>query len=65
MRLHGKVAIVTGSAVGLGRAVAERFAREGATLVAADVNEKQGAAEVDRLKADGLKALFRSHRHLR
>ena len=58
MRLHGKVAIVTGSAVGLGRAVAERFAREGAALVAADVNEKQGSAEVDRLKADGLKALF-------
>src|ERR1035438_4777797 len=58
MRLHGKVAIVTGSAVGLGRAVAERFAREGAALVAADINDKEGAAEVDRLKAEGLEALF-------
>ena len=33
MRLSGKVAVVTGAAVGLGRAVAGRYAREGAAVV--------------------------------
>jgi NAD(P)-dependent dehydrogenase (short-subunit alcohol dehydrogenase family) len=58
MRLQDKVAIVTGSALGLGRAVAARFAREGATVVAADINEGEGAAVVDQLQRDGLKADF-------
>lgn len=58
MRLQGKVAIVTGSAVGLGRAVAERFAREGAAVVAADINDRDGAAQVDQIKEAGLEALF-------
>ena len=35
-QLQGKVAVVTGSASGLGRAMAERFAREGMTVVIAD-----------------------------
>jgi NAD(P)-dependent dehydrogenase (short-subunit alcohol dehydrogenase family) len=35
-QLHGKVAVVTGSASRLGRAMAERFAQEGMTAVAAD-----------------------------
>lgn len=43
MRLSGKVAVVTGAAAGLGRAVALRFAREGAVVVAADTNEAHGA----------------------
>ncbi len=58
MRLQDKVAIVTGSALGLGRAVAARFAREGATVVAADINEGEGAAVVDQLHRDGLKIDF-------
>ena len=58
MRLQGKVAIVTGSAVGLGRAVAARFAREGAAVVGADINDRDGTAVVDQLKASGLEALF-------
>jgi len=37
MRLSGKVAIVTGAAAGIGRCVAEFFAREGATVVACDM----------------------------
>ena len=39
MRLEGKTAFVTGAGSGLGRAAAERFATEGATVVAADVDE--------------------------
>src|SRR5258708_40090967 len=38
--LQGKVAVVTGAGVGLGRAIALRFASEGATLVLASRNEK-------------------------
>jgi NAD(P)-dependent dehydrogenase (short-subunit alcohol dehydrogenase family) len=37
--LQGKVALVTGGASGIGRAMAERFAREGMSLVLADVEE--------------------------
>ncbi len=58
MRLQGKVAVVTGAAVGLGRAVATRFAREGASVVAADINARDGAATVDRIKESGSSAMF-------
>ena len=39
-RLEGKVAVITGAADGIGRASAVVFAREGAKLVLADINEK-------------------------
>jgi len=58
MRLSGKVTIVTGASAGLGRAVAARFAREGASVVAADVNETDGSALVAKLKSEGLDAMF-------
>src|SRR3990172_8219497 len=38
MKLDGKVAIVTGAASGFGRAIAERFALEGARVILADIN---------------------------
>jgi len=43
LRLGGKSAIVTGSAQGLGQALAQRLAREGANVVVGDIND--GAAE--------------------
>ena len=44
MSLSGKIAVVTGGAQGLGRAICERLAREGCTVIVADVNEA-GVAE--------------------
>jgi len=45
MRLSGKVALVTGSARGIGRAIALAFCAEGATVVVSDVGSDAGARE--------------------
>ena len=43
MRLEGKVAIVTGAASGIGRAMAQRFAAEGAKVVISDLEQARPA----------------------
>ncbi|MEN6669306.1 SDR family oxidoreductase [Psychrobacter sp. B38] len=42
MRLLNKVALVTGSAQGIGKAIAELFVREGATVLFSDINDEKG-----------------------
>ena len=44
MKLQDKVAIVTGAQTGIGRAIAERIAAEGGTVVLADINDAMAAA---------------------
>src|SRR5215212_9503013 len=45
MRLQGKVALVTGAASGLGRAIAERYVQEGARVAIADIRGAEEAAK--------------------
>lgn len=53
MRLEGKVAIVTGSARGLGKAIVARLAKEGAKVVVTDLDQAGCDAVVDDIKAAG------------
>ena len=53
----GKVAFVTGAASGIGRAAALAFAREGASVVAADVSEQGNQETVRLIEAHGGRAL--------
>lgn len=58
MRLKGRVAIITGAASGIGAATARRFAREGASVVIADVNQRGGEDCASEIVADGGVASF-------
>ena len=55
-RLKNKVAIVTGAGQGIGYAIAELFAAEGAKILIADLNEHSGQAAAERLREAGAEA---------
>lgn len=51
MRLKDKVAVITGSAQGIGKAIGETFAREGANIVISDINIEPARKTADEIKA--------------
>ena len=57
-RLDGRIAFVTGGARGIGRAIARKFAAEGATVTFADLDEAAGRETAAELAAAGLAVSF-------
>jgi NAD(P)-dependent dehydrogenase (short-subunit alcohol dehydrogenase family) len=53
MRLKNKVAIITGAANGIGLAIAETFAGNGAVVISSDTNEEKCKAEMQRIAEKG------------
>ena len=58
MRLEGRVSLITGAGGGIGRATALLFAREGASIVVADVDERGGTETADQIEQAGGRATF-------
>lgn len=54
MRLTGKVAIVTGAASGMGKAIAELYAKEGASVVVSDLNAEGAQSVVNEIGGDAV-----------
>lgn len=56
-RLAGRVAAITGAGQGLGRAIAQRYASEGASVAAVDVDEVSAKAVADEISGTGARAV--------
>ncbi|MEQ1888657.1 MAG: SDR family oxidoreductase [Alphaproteobacteria bacterium] len=56
--MEGKVVIITGAASGIGRATSQIFAREGARVIIADVNEKGGEETLSLINKQGHQGMF-------
>jgi 2-dehydro-3-deoxy-D-gluconate 5-dehydrogenase len=57
VQLTGRVAFVSGAAMGIGRGIAERLAEAGATVALADVNDEKRTETVDQLSRAGYRVL--------
>ena len=58
MRLQNKVALVTGAGAGIGQAIAETFAKEGAKVVVNDMNPSSGQSVAEAINKEGGTAAF-------
>jgi NAD(P)-dependent dehydrogenase (short-subunit alcohol dehydrogenase family) len=56
--LDGKLVLITGVAAGIGRASAELFAKEGAIILGADIDEKGGTEIAEKVQASGGRMTF-------
>ncbi|WP_214801781.1 SDR family NAD(P)-dependent oxidoreductase [Exiguobacterium sp. s194] len=61
MRLTGKVAVITGAGSGMGEETAKLFAREGATVVATDINLEAVTRVVETIRSNGGEAIALQH----
>jgi 3-oxoacyl-[acyl-carrier protein] reductase len=58
MKLTDRIAIITGAASGMGKAMALLFAKEGASVVVADIDDTGGEQTVDAINSDSGKAIY-------
>lgn len=58
MRLTGKIAVVTGAGVGVGKGIEEELGKEGADLAVADINREWGERTAAELRKSGRRAIF-------
>lgn len=58
-RLDGKIAVITGGAHGIGRAISELFAEEGARVFVTDVDDEAGGAVAEEIRRTGGQAEYR------
>ena len=58
MEFEGKVAVITGAGMGIGKAIAIAFAEEGASIVVVDVNIDTGQETVKTIQNKGGLAIF-------
>jgi len=56
--LDNKVALVTGAGSGIGLAIAQSYAKEGAKVIVSDINEEHGNEAVEKIKSEGGEASF-------